>query len=74
MTSSEVFTSLFWMVSCSYVIYLGWTLYQIGAQSAARRRHPASSGPQRVDPHRSAVTSDDEKRETGNVRRAGGGI
>ena len=42
MTSHEVYVSLFWIVIGGYVAYLGWTLYRIRAERAARTRHPSS--------------------------------
>jgi hypothetical protein len=41
-TSHEVYVSLFWIVLGGYVTYLGWTLYHITAERAARARHPSS--------------------------------
>ncbi len=42
MTLQEVYVALFWMVAGGYVIYLGWTIYRIATERAARRRHPSS--------------------------------
>ena len=42
MTSHEVYVALFWIVIGGYVSYLGWTLYRITVERAARRRHPSS--------------------------------
>jgi hypothetical protein len=41
-TSHEVYIALFWIVIGGYVAYLGWTLYRIAAERAARARHPSS--------------------------------
>ena len=41
MTSHEVYTALFWIVAGGYVTYLGWTIYRIAAERAARARHPS---------------------------------
>ena len=41
MTSHEVYAALFWIVLGGYVTYLGWTLYHIAAERAARARHPS---------------------------------
>ena len=42
MTSHEVYVALFWIVVGGYVSYLGWSLYRITAERAARARHPSS--------------------------------
>ena len=42
MTSHEVYIALFWIVIGGYVAYLGWTLYRITTERAARARHPSS--------------------------------
>jgi membrane protein required for beta-lactamase induction len=41
MTSHELYIALFWIVIGGYATYLGWTLYHIATESAARARHPS---------------------------------
>ena len=59
MTSNEVFTSLFWIVAGGYMIYVGWTCYQLVAYSSARRRHPSSRKTQSRSSHLANMKPDD---------------
>jgi hypothetical protein len=37
-----MYVSLYWIVIGGYVAFLGWTIYRIAAERAARTRHPSS--------------------------------
>jgi len=43
MTANEIITALFWIVTASYVGYLGWSLYSVirRATSPANRSAPS---------------------------------
>jgi len=41
MTLHEMYVSLFWIVIGGYVAYLGWTVYRVATERAARARHPS---------------------------------
>jgi len=46
MTLHEVYIALFWIVIGGYVAYLGWTVYRVAAERAARARHPSRESDQ----------------------------
>jgi hypothetical protein len=58
MTSHEVYVALFWIVVGGYAIYVGWTVYRIATERAARRRHPSSHGGSETSNQNHRLTAD----------------